>query len=97
MDRLDTIRIIENHHVPLTVRWQWRFPRSKRVRIRKKWAKRQENFRVYPAFWKVKGVGILAHPEAVAMLKAKPRIEVVPSTFDLNFENLATLSTLTKP
>ena len=24
---------------------QFRFPRSKRVRIRKKWAKRQENFR----------------------------------------------------
>src|SRR5271157_2351570 len=36
---------IKTVRTPMVQFEQFRFPRSKRVRIRKKWAKRQENFR----------------------------------------------------
>ena len=40
------LRIIQN--VYCTVRQQYRFPRSKRHRIRAKWAKRERNYRHLP-------------------------------------------------
>lgn len=74
MECLHEIKIIESPHMAATVRTQWRFPRSKRVRIRKKWAKRQENWRDCPVFWKVAGIGLVAHPSVMGMLKADPRV-----------------------
>jgi len=42
---LDMMRIQMNEYLPKTVRRQFRFPRSKKKRIRKKWAKDQRNWR----------------------------------------------------
>ena len=42
---LDMMRVTMNEYVPKTVRRQFRFPRSKKKRIQKKWAKDQRNWR----------------------------------------------------
>lgn len=42
---LASIRVIADKYCPLTVRRQFRFPRSKKKRIRKKWEKDQRNWR----------------------------------------------------
>ena len=55
----------------LVVREQFRFPRTKRKRIRKKWAKRTKNFRQFPdpKMYLVKGIGYMGHPATVQKLK----------------------------
>lgn len=42
---MNQFRIVADKYCPLTVRRQFRFPRSKKKRIRKKWAKDQRNWR----------------------------------------------------
>jgi hypothetical protein len=42
-------------------RKQVRFPRSKKKRIRNKWAKREENYRVSPRIYRLGG-DLYAHP-----------------------------------
>lgn len=42
---LDSIRIVADKYCPLTVRRQFRFPRSKKKRIQKKWRKDPRNWR----------------------------------------------------
>lgn len=41
-------RVISSAHLPKFRVVQYRFPRSKSKRIRKKWAKRKENFKQVP-------------------------------------------------
>ncbi len=56
----------------LTVRTQVRFPRSKRKRIRKKWAKRSRNWTVRPRedfFIIAESRTILGHPQAISRLR----------------------------
>lgn len=51
---------------PFLIEWkQYRFPRSKKKRIRAKWAKRQENYRMVPVYdviWLSSGK-LMMHPE----------------------------------
>lgn len=49
MDSLRNSKFIIVQDAGLTVRVQYRFPRSRRRRIRAKWAARACNFRVVPA------------------------------------------------
>ena len=62
---------------------QFRFPRSKKRRIRNKWAKRAENFRDYPVVYMIDGV-MHVHPDwydallAAALRKQSGR-PVLPS------------------
>lgn len=48
---------------------QYRFPRSKKKRIRNKWAKRPENFRADPKVYQFNGA-IYGHPETIRNLAA---------------------------
>ena len=50
----------------ITDRIQVRFPRSKKKRIRKKWAKQEKNFAYFPSknIWKM-GDTLIAHPEVI--------------------------------
>lgn len=50
-------------------RGQWRFPRSKKRRIRRKWAKVAGNHRDVPASY-VLGDVLMCHPQVVNALKA---------------------------
>jgi len=47
---------------------QFRFPRSKKSRIRNKWKKDNKNFKYIPAMYKW-GDDIIAHPSLVDKLK----------------------------
>ena len=58
--------IIES--VWLTERKQWRFPRSKKRRIRKKWAKDEKNFKYEPKAYKVGGT-LYCHPSLATKLR----------------------------
>lgn len=50
------------YSTPLAVeRKQYRFPRSKKKRIRNKWAKREQNYRYIPRIYQL-GDAIYAHP-----------------------------------
>lgn len=49
---------------------QFRFPRSKKKRIRNKWAKRDENYRWTPTAYRM-GDTFIAHPSWVARLRAE--------------------------
>lgn len=40
---------------------QYRFPRTKRARVRKKWSKNKKNFKTFPAVVAV-GHSIIVHP-----------------------------------
>ena len=55
-----SVRIVESSS--LTRRVQWRFPRSKKRRIRAKWAKRECNVRYDPLMFLFNGT-IYAHPQ----------------------------------
>lgn len=51
---------------------QFRFPKSKKARVRKKWAKRTENWRMVP--WPhlmQMGNTFLGHPATIAKVKAR--------------------------
>jgi hypothetical protein len=64
------IRIFENIHC--TVRKQFRFPLSKRRRIRAKWAKREFNLRHLPDpnVYVMKQQGLMVgHPATIAKLR----------------------------
>ena len=62
------IPIVTNPYMPETSRFQFRFPRSKRVRIRKKWAKKAENYREEAAIFLVNGAYI-GHPKIVGVIR----------------------------
>ena len=68
---LTGLRVLESHH--LTIREQVRFPRSKRRRIRKKWAKRPGNHasRPDPSIYKLGEGTLLMHPATAATLLSK--------------------------
>jgi len=59
----------------LVIREQFRFPTSKKRRIRKKWAKRNKNFRQFPdpkmyvLNMKDQRMGYIGHPATVQKLK----------------------------
>jgi hypothetical protein len=55
------IPIVANPHMPVTQKRQVRFPRSKKKRIRNKWAKSQTNFRDEAVVWLMSGA-YHAHP-----------------------------------
>jgi hypothetical protein len=47
---------------------QFRFPRSKRKRIRKKWAKRDCNYKYTPGAYMIEGNMLVCHPVVHAQL-----------------------------
>ena len=62
------MEIIESHH--LTATTQFRFPKSKRHRIRKKWRKNPENFRTLPDTNLYQyGDKIICHPKMARRLR----------------------------
>ena len=68
------VRVLESEH--LVIREQVRFPRSKRKRIRKKWAKRPENWaeRPDPDIYRMADpitgrVQLVCHPETARRLR----------------------------
>lgn len=69
MDRLGKIAGIPLYSTPTAVQ-QFRFPRTKNRRIRKKWAARPENFRPYPHFFHIAGFGYIGHPQTIARFNA---------------------------
>lgn len=56
---------------------QFRFPRSKKKRIRRKWAKRPENSRFFPWVVKMGRDTYLMHPEFYARLKRDAILDAV--------------------
>jgi len=66
-------RIFESIH--LTILKQIRFPRSKKRRIRKKWAKRPDNFVSEPAAYWVGG-DLYAHPVIVRKMREQTSMAV---------------------
>lgn len=52
---LDIMRFTIDPYAPKTIRRQFRFPRSKKKRIRKKWAKDPRNWREENVIWKISG------------------------------------------
>ena len=68
------LRIITDHQ--MADRVQFRFPRSKKRRIRKKWAKRQENWKAvpWPRAYQINGT-LVMHPAMLAELeRVVPRV-----------------------
>lgn len=70
MNNLYGFDIIESHAMVET--YQYRFPRSKKKRIRKKWDKRPNNFKTRPRkdFLQY-GNHFICHPVMAAKLRAK--------------------------
>lgn len=67
------IQIIESPHCAERV--QYRFPRSRKRRIRVKWAARPENFREQPLAFRA-GNTIICHPAFAARLRRELRSAV---------------------
>lgn len=63
---LGGIRIVESKHCQ--ERKQYRFPRSKKKRIRNKWSSREENFRYIPTVIQIDGE-LMAHPSILQRLR----------------------------
>ena len=63
------VRIIEDHN--LVIKYQVRFPRSKRKRIVKKWNKQERNFKYKPdmSYYQTASGAIICHPAAKTVLK----------------------------
>jgi hypothetical protein len=59
LSRFDSIHVLKTYGA--VTRQQFRFPRSRKLRIRKKWQNREENFRHVPAFY-VTGNAVYCHP-----------------------------------
>lgn len=71
---LGGIEILESEHCKERV--QWRFPRSKKKRVRKKWAQREENVRYEPRAYRMGTNKIICHPSYAQRL----REELPPNT-----------------
>ena len=48
-------------------RFQFRFPRSKKSRIRKKWSKDEKNYKQVPTIYQM-GDTIIAHPAIISQI-----------------------------
>lgn len=72
---LASLRVYE--YSALTQREQFRFPRSRRGRIRKKWRKRWRNWRSRPdpRVYKLAGGAIVGHPATIQRLRQRLRTE----------------------
>jgi len=57
-------------------RQQYRFPRSNKKRMQKKWRKDQRNWNEQPAMYMVGGKDIVAHPEIVRKLQHQLDIQL---------------------
>ncbi len=68
MRTISGIAVTPNVFMPETKRVQFRFPRSKRRRIRKKWRKRAANFREEPVAWLIGGE-VFCHPNVYEKFK----------------------------
>lgn len=69
------IRVYESVHCQK--REQFRFPRSKKKRIRNKWAKRERNYKYTPMAFRGPENSIYCHPSIAARLRASlPNEEV---------------------
>ena len=64
------VPVYQNVH--LTIHRQFRFPISKKRRIRKKWSKRARNHRQLPdpGLYKIAGMGLMGHPVTIGRLRA---------------------------
>jgi hypothetical protein len=65
---LSGIRIVANRYMPETISRQYKFPRSKKKRIRKKWARNPRYRKEFPAIWQMDGV-IMVHPKTYERIK----------------------------
>lgn len=63
---LGGIRVLESSHCQERV--QFRFPRSKKKRIRNKWIKREENVRYEPRAYRFQGQ-VICHPSIAKRLR----------------------------
>lgn len=57
-----------------TVRTQSRFPRSKKKRMRKKWAKDQRNWREEPTAYLFNNKDIIAHPGIIQAIREETKL-----------------------
>jgi hypothetical protein len=64
------IRIVANQYMPESISRQYKFPRSKKARIRKKWARNPKYRREVPVVWQVDGV-IMVHPKIYERIKER--------------------------
>jgi hypothetical protein len=73
------ITILESEHCKERV--QWRFPRSKRKRIRRKWAQREENVRYEPRAYRYQNDTLICHPSIAKRLREElpPNAEICHS------------------
>ena len=72
IDLFGGIKIFANPWLPTTLRVQYKFPRSKKRRIRKKWAKRSKNYRDVDCrndIHVIAGLGFVVHPDGYENLK----------------------------
>jgi hypothetical protein len=96
-------RFILRPNRSLGERRQYRFPKSKKRRIRRKWAKRPENYRVFPdPRLYIMDDTIIAHPQTLARLYTALGIEaprsgdLVIDLLDFQADLLRTLTSLPK-
>jgi hypothetical protein len=63
------VRFIEDHN--LVIKYQFRWPRSKRRRIRQKWEKQEYNFKYKPdmSYYQTGSGAFIGHPAAIAVLR----------------------------
>ena len=63
------VRFIEDHN--LVIKYQFKWPRSKRKRIRQKWEKQEKNFKYKPdmSYYQTGSGAFIGHPAAIAVLK----------------------------
>lgn len=66
------LKIVTSPHLPRFKLVQFRFPKSKRKRIRMKWAKRPENFKQVPSHTMYRmGDTVVVHPDDLSKIKAE--------------------------
>ncbi len=66
-----TVELLPNPIVTPAMREQFRFPRSKKKRIRKKWRKRRENWRAMSVAYRLPGGQLIMHPSVYAQLQVE--------------------------
>jgi hypothetical protein len=76
MNMLSGIPVIVDHNLPYFKWVQVRFPRSKKVRIRKKWSKQNKNFGAKPLENPIWIIGGRAHMHPATLERLKRKIEL---------------------
>lgn len=71
------MKVIVNAHLPRFKLVQFRFPKTKKARIKKKWAKNNRNYRQVPCkgAYIIGGHTLVIHPDDYAILKRQAEKE----------------------